>query len=459
MTTASTIAQLEQPSSLDELTAVLVPRVSSERDGSKSVDDQIDLMTQACVRQGWRIAAIYEERDVSGTRTLDKRHGLKRAVEDIEAGRAQIVLTAYFDRFVRSVATKDEVLTRVEAAGGRVTTLDFGDVSNATAMQWFSATQNAAFAEFYARQVAEKTHASKQRNINKGVPPFPRITPAYVRRADGTIEPHETNAPLIAEACRMRSEGKSFAVIRDWLAENGVDVTLSRMHSMLTSKLLIGEIHFGKFEPNLNSHEAIIDRATHRKLCSMRATRGRHAKSERLLARQSVLFCKTCAARMTAASSKGNGTKTYSYYRCAERCSNPASVPCEIVEDAVRDRAIELSKQIKGRASVALELEAARLDFETAQSKLASTIELLVDLIAEPSTKQTLDLLQADRDEKKARHDRLLARSTPDRTATSLSAWNVMTLDERRSLVRSVVERVDVDADDSSFEIVAHLLS
>ena len=141
------------------------------------------------------------------------------------------------------------------------------------------------------------------------------------------------NAPLVREAIKMRvaKTPASFATIARFLNDHGLTISLSGVESMLSSKLLIGEIHFGKFEPNLHASSkwggVITDRATFRKMQSLRASRGRHSKSERLLARQGVLVCETCGSRMTASSSRAgkNGT-SYPYYRCGNRslCANPA---------------------------------------------------------------------------------------------------------------------------------------
>jgi hypothetical protein len=367
------------------------------------------------------------------------------------------VLTAYFDRYVRSVATRAEVVQRVEKSDGRVMTLDFGQDSNATAMQWMNGTFLAMLSEFYARQTGEKTMTSKQRNIDNGVPPFPRITPAYVRRADGTLEQHPTNGALVAEACRLRAKGTSYVTITKFLNEHGLVVTRpgtderiaispSGVESMLSSRLLIGEIHFGSFRPNLHAIDnPVCDRATFRKMHATRAARGRYSKSERLLARQNVLVCGTCGSRMTVHSTKST-SGSYAYYRCNERvdCAAPASVSCDVADDFVRDEAIKLSQDVVGRATLALEVEDARVARVAAEEKLANAITTLIGLSSESATREVLDELQTQRDVAVSTHERLLSLSTPDLTLSTTSDWNALTLDERRDVVRAVVARAVV---------------
>lgn len=427
---------------LDTITASLVARQSRTDDDSLSVQDQIAQMRDYCAKQTppWIVGGVYEEPDVSGRRPLDKRHGLKRAVEDVESGKSQVVLTAYFDRFVRSVATRAEVVQRVEHARGRVMTIDFGQTSDATAIEWLSGTLLAAIAEFYARQTGEKTAITKQRNLDRGVAPFPRITPAYVRNADGTLRQHETYGPLVADACRMRASGKSYTAIQRHLLASGLVVSQSGIESMLSSRLLIGEMHFGSFRPNLHAiANPVIDRATFRKMQSMRSTRGRNAKSPRLLARQSVLVCETCDSRMTVHPTSTNGTK-YLYYRCGNRlCEKPASISCDVADDLVRDEAIRLSSEVVGHASAAADHEAARREREQIASRLDEAIRTFVGLADRPATREVLDALQADLDAAVEREHRLLALVTPDLTLTTIDSWDALTLDERRDVVRTVI--------------------
>jgi DNA invertase Pin-like site-specific DNA recombinase len=449
-TTAPPLVQQRSSRSLDTLTASLVARQSRSDDDSLSVQDQIAQMRDYCERNGYIVGAIYEERDVSGRRPLDKRHGLKQAVEDVESGRSQVILTAYFDRFVRSVATRAEVVQRVERAGGVVMTIDAGRTSNATAADKLSGTLLAAIAEFYADQTGEKLMSSKQRNIDRGVPPFPHITTAYERIESGDdkgkLRPHPVNAPLWLEAIEMRLNGASFTTITRHLNERGLAITHTGVVSTLESKLLIGEIHFGDFRPNLDAiDEPLIDRSTFRRLHAARSTRGRYGKSERLLARLDVLRCQTCDARMSVHTSSQRGGKRYAYYRCGNPlCSRPAIISAPRVEDAVRDEAIRLSANVSGHATAADDLEAARVVLEAAESKLASTISLFADtgLAAEPASREVLTELSAKRDAAAETHRHLLALSTPELTLTTSAAWDLLTYDERRRVISAVIARV-----------------
>jgi DNA invertase Pin-like site-specific DNA recombinase len=78
------------------------------------------------------VASPIPEIDVSGKLPLSKRPGLLAAIEVIEAGRADQLVVAYFDRLVRSLKVQLEVIERVERAGGEIFALDHGRLTNGT---------------------------------------------------------------------------------------------------------------------------------------------------------------------------------------------------------------------------------------------------------------------------------------------------------------------------------------
>src|SRR5262245_51132339 len=432
-------------------TAVLVARQSRGTDDSMSVPDQLAKMRGECERQGWQVGGVYEEPDVSGRRPLFRRQGLRKAVTDVEEGRAQIVLVAYFDRLARSLKVQAEVVERVEAAKGRVLALDAGAISNGSAAQWLSSTMLGMMAEYYSRSSGERVSENKQRCIDAGIPPFPNVTVAFEKIPDGprkgALRPSEW-APVVAEAVRMRA-GVDRVAPAPWtelqrlLAEQGLRLSLKRIRVLVDSRLLIGEIHFGEFPPNLPAHERIVDPAVWRKAQEATAPKGRLGHSERLLARLGVLVCGTCGSRMVVCSSR-NRYGVYRYYRCMKDfCERQAGVMCDTAEVFVRDEAVRLAADTKGRASALEDLEAARLALEDASGRLDAAIRTLAGMGGEEATRDVLEGLQADRDARAARYEHLVAVTAPDLTVTG-AGWETMTFDERRRVIRAVVARAVV---------------
>ena len=235
--------------------------------------------------QGNRVVDAFEEIDVSGKLPLARRPGLLRAIEMVEAGEADHIVVAYFDRLVRSLKVQLEVIERVERAGGEIYAIDHGRLTNGTAATRMSNNMMGAAFQYYAEVTGEKVAAAQERVVARGVLPNSRISPGYVRGEDGVLVVERPKARIVVQAFKRRDRGASLVEIQALLAENGIERSISGVASMLRSRMYLGEIHFGELH-NLNAHEPIIkDRALFERVQRRTVSRGRQAKSERLLAR------------------------------------------------------------------------------------------------------------------------------------------------------------------------------
>jgi DNA invertase Pin-like site-specific DNA recombinase len=283
--------------------------------------------------QGNRVVDAFEEIDVSGKLPLVRRPGLLKAIEMVEGGEADHIVVAYFDRLVRSLKVQLEVIERVERAGGEIYAIDHGRLTNGTAATRMSNNMMGAAFQYYAEVTGEKVATAQERVVARGVLPNSRISPGYVRGKDGVLVVERPKARIVVQAFKRRDRGASLVEIQALLAENGIERSISGVASMLRSRMYLGEIHFGELH-NLNAHEPIIkDRALFERVQRRTVSRGRQAKSERLLARLGVLRCGTCASRMVINSYSGN-------YRCGDTSANPCQRRAAVKADRV-DEAIE----------------------------------------------------------------------------------------------------------------------
>jgi site-specific DNA recombinase len=383
--------------------------------------------------------------DVSGAAPLERRPGLRRAVELVEAQKVDVIVVAYMDRLVRSVAVQLELVERVERAGGAILTLDHGALTNGNATQRLSATMLGAVNAYQRELVAERTHEAKERAVARGVAPFPKI-PFWLRRGDGERLEHDPErAPIAAEAVRLRAEGATVKQVRAFLAQHRIRLSFHGVQSFLTSRLLLGELHFGKFS-NLDAFPDLIDVETFNRLQRIRLPRGRRPKSERLLARLGVLRCATCGGRMVVGTTRQQG-KTYAFYRCSPLgdCPRRVTVGADLVEDAVEQEVRRLLAGMKGRASAATGANEAARELDRRQAELDFVTRTLVGsgLQTEAAAIERLTELRQARDEAALRVEGL---ATYD-TSLVLEAdrdWGLLNLDERRALIRAVLESVSV---------------
>lgn len=421
--------------------AIGIIRQSKGTEEALSPAEQRGRIEEHCSREGWELVAAHEEIDVSGGNPLSARDGLRAAVEATEAGRADVVIVAYFDRLFRSLAVQGEVVSRVEAAGGRVIALDFGEVTDKTAAQWLSGTLIGAVSEYYRRSLRERSGKAQALAIERGIVPYNNIPPGYRLGEDRRMEPDPVTAPVVREAFTLRRDGATIMEVRAFLRENGIERSFHGVQHLLGSAVYVGELHFGS-KVNREAHEPIIDRGVWEAVQRMRGKRAPHPKSDRLLARLGVLRCGTCGARMVVGMQTQNGRR-YPFYRCPPiaDCPKRVTIGAEMVEGLVTDTVRTALRDVQGRASAEARGREAAAGLERAQADLDAALRAFAGLEGEAAARERLGELRAARDAAQEHVDHLGGLSL---TFDPGEGWDALTLAERRQFVTAVIARVEV---------------
>jgi DNA invertase Pin-like site-specific DNA recombinase len=105
------------------------------------------------------------------------------AIEMIEAGRADQLVVAYFDRLVRSLKVQLEVIERVERAGGEIFALDHGKLTNGTAAQRLSTNMLGSVFQYFAEITGEKVTAAQALAVARGASTRTRRSRSGIRAA------------------------------------------------------------------------------------------------------------------------------------------------------------------------------------------------------------------------------------------------------------------------------------
>jgi site-specific DNA recombinase len=406
-----------------------------------SPSEQRERIEATCERDGLTLIAILEELDVSGGAALASRPQLTRAIEMIEAGEAHVIVVAYFDRLVRSLTVQLELVGRVEAADGQILAADVGEVHADSASGWITSTMLGTVAEYQRRVTAERTAEGKRRAVARGVAPFPNLPPYLRRGEDEQIELEPRNARVVREAVRRRVEGAPIREVRAYLAKHGIRRSFHGVQSLLSSRMLLGELRFGKLL-NEDAFPALIDAETWQRLQQAFVPRGRRPKSERLLARLGVLRCGTCGARMVVGTSQGR----YSFYRCPPvgDCPRRAHISAERAEETVAAAVRELLADVTGTASLADGVAEANRELEQTEAALNAAIRAFDGFGDVEATRERLSELRACRDSAHERVADLRAAAAPAITLSASGDWADLTIDERRALIAAVITRADV---------------
>jgi site-specific DNA recombinase len=413
----------------------------AERDALISPEAQCGRIEEACKRHGLTLIDTYEELDVSGGSALEDRTGLGPTLRRLEAGEAQVVVAGYFDRLFRSLKVQHEFVSRVEDAGGEVLAVDFGQVSHGTASQWLSSTMIGAVSEYFRRSAAERSREAQIRAVARGVVPWPNATPGYVVGDDGVLEVDPATRDVVAQAFELRADGATVARVREHLADHGIVRSYHGTTSLLRSRVVLGEIHFGDLV-NLEAHEPIVERDVWQRVQRMSVSRGRKAKSDRLLARLGVLRCGTCGARMVV----GTGNHgDYHLYRCPPTgdCSRRVTVSAELAERVVLEYVRAALADSEGRASAERQAREAQAMLDRAQADLDAALRAFAGFEDEQAARERLNELREVRDAAKGRADKF-AGSSAALTINAADDWDRLTLGEKRALIRTTVAEAQV---------------
>ena len=418
---------------------VRVSRVSG-RDGESfaSPDEQRQRIEAECERDGLELLDVIPELDVSGGTPLAKREGLRTAVERVEAGEAQVVVAAYFDRLCRSLKVQGELIERVEAGGGQVLAVDVGQVTNGSAGQWLSGTLLGAVNEYQRRTTTERTAGAQARAVARGATPWARVPLGY-DRSNGTLSPNPDEVPIVRRAFKMRADGESITQIRKMLKSHGVERSHRGVQVMLASRIYLGEVHFGKLV-NLTAHEPIIDRELWTRVQRMVIPRGPRTSSDRLLARLGILRCGSCGARLGAMKLPKQGD--YPIYRCPSTsdCARHVTISARIAEDVVSAAVRDALSDVEGRASAAENAQQAIRERDRAQAELDAALRSFTSagLGDEPVAVERLAELRTARDDAQAQLDQMAPQA--ELTINAADDWEKLSPGEQRALIRATVQ-------------------
>lgn len=278
--------------------------------------------------EGW-VAVQDEYRDEARSGGNLYRPGLKRLMDDIRAGKIDIVVVYKIDRITRSLRDFFELMDVFAPHGVEFVSVT-QQFNTSTAMGKLMVNILLSFAQFEREQTIErirdKIAATKRKGMyTGGVAPLGydvidrkyvvnEVEAALVRRIFESFAEHGSAARLVRE---LQMEGHR---TKSWVTKGGVHrqgrpIDQQYLHAMLRNRLYIGEVtHKGEHFPGV--HEAILDKDLWDRVQQVIARRKqgpreRKTSTPALLA--GLLFAPDGQLMVPTYTQKGNG-KRYRYY-------------------------------------------------------------------------------------------------------------------------------------------------
>ena len=461
----------------------------------------LDAQREACERYienqahlGWRLATEkYDDGGFTGANL--ERPAFQRLVDDIEAGKIDVLVVYKVDRLSRSLLDFAKVMDRFNKAGTAFVSVT-QNFSTADAMGRLTLNMLMSFAEFEREMIAERTRdkiaAARRKGKWTGGP-----VPLGYDVVDKKLVVNDLEAVVVREIFDLYLKHRSALSVMRILNETGRATKRHRAKNGNVRKarawskdavlrVLKNPVYAGympyRDEIHPGEHDAIVDQDTYTKVHALLQDHGgpqrRRGRNPEYLLR-GLLRCTLCGKAYTPASTRKKN-KVYRYYRCVTRDKEgrkacPARpLPADAIEDFVIDRIREATADGDLTADVSTELRALfdkrrealkteRRDLPRAIASLASEGRKLVETLA--SLNGTARRLLEDRIEEVGQElGRCEARlATVERALAELDRaevdadwvtnaltdlddlWDVLTVDNRGRLVQAVVKRVDVD--------------
>jgi DNA invertase Pin-like site-specific DNA recombinase len=312
--------------------------------------NSLDAQREACLayiarQEGWEV--VDERYDDGGfTGANIERPAFQRLLQDLDAGRIDIVVVYKVDRLSRSLLDFAKLMdhfTKAKAAFVSVTQ----NFSTADAMGRLTLNVLMSFAEFERSMIAERTRdkvvAARRKGKWTGGP-----VPIGYQVVEGKLVVHDGEARVVREIFSLYEAHRSLVRIIDELGRRGATTKTQRawkkdgLLRILKNPLYAGYTRHEN-ERFAGEHAAIIDSATFDRVQALMGrsapTLNRRGMGDTLL--RGLARCGDCGAAMLVEHAH-RGRRTYRYLRCdtvakrgTDACGSRTRLPLDSVEDIV----------------------------------------------------------------------------------------------------------------------------
>lgn len=390
-----------------------------------------------------RVVDWIEELDESGG-SMD-RPGVKRAIQAVDSGQADGIVTAYLDRWARTPEALEKIEAWAKSGRSFISAHERFDTSSSQGM--FALGMMLLVAKYQRDRHVETWAASARNAIERGVTV---VVPYGYRRADGKGSPlvlDGERANIVRTMFDARLRGESVSSIAHALnaravpAPRGGHWTRQTVRALLRSPTYTGQARYGEHvQPDAHPFIVSVDEWE----------RAQPARGEWRSGGKSMLGgmvrCAGCGYLMGAGSSGSSIGRRYNCNRhhATGQCPSPTTASAERLEQFVTLAFLEryADEGAQGAPSATVEapaqrVEALRSEYVTWRDDVTMRVALgdadyRSGLIAR---KEALDIAAAEYED--AVRDARAATLTVDR-----AVWSSSTLAERRELLHAGIEAV-----------------
>lgn len=417
--------------------AVIYARYSSGAQRNVSIDQQVKACRSFAEHQGIEISDIYEDRALTGTN--DKRPGFQKMISDSAKQEWAYVIVYTLDRFARDRYDSAIYKRKLKDNGIRVLSAMEHLTDDPTGILMESVLEG--FAEYYSRELAQKTRRGMIDNAEKCLVNGP-LPVCFERGSDGRYAIYEPEAIIFREACNRVLNGETVATIARDLQQRGLRTrkgklwTREILYHALGNERYAGVYIYGDIRID-GGVPAVVSRETFDAIQHVLATKPNPRRPQNEPTRRRTengmylltgkLYCGSCGSPMVGVSGRGKCGVVYYYYACKNQklhqCTaapvrrdqiewDVANAIREYVLNeegiaAITDAVMERQKQ----SEVQMELQGLKDQLSDAQRSIRNIMGAIEQGVFAPSVQKRLIELEAQEQQLRARAAVLEAQS------------------------------------------------
>lgn len=446
-----------------ELVLALYRRVSTDKqaDEGYSLDVQLEkLQAYAKTMSNVKEARVYTDDGYSGS-SLD-RPGMKQMIEDIEAGVITHVVVVKLDRLSRSQKDTLHLIEDIMIPANVAFISILESFNTDTAFGRAMVGILSVFAQLERENIFERTRGGMQKRVEKGYWPGGGRTPyGYdYDPAKGILVPNQ-EADMVRHIYDRYLAGASMQNIADEL-----DLKYDRVvYNIITRKSNAGYIVYNG-EEYLGLHEPIISLETYEQAMQLLAARSAAklvTKTGHLLT--GFCYCGKCGAKMRYIKWGKAGYKLMCYSQEGTKrylvrdpnCDVPSPF-AEDVEQGVIQALFAVSKEKLADAKKSVQSGSVSDMLQEQINRAEAKLRRLYGLYGDGGDEYLLDTIK----ETKADIERLTSTLMNEQSRESImrsvmgtyerlegiqDAWPKMSIEEQRTVLASVIDRITISAD------------
>ena len=389
-------------------TAVIYARFSCSKQREASIEDQLRVCKEWCVREGYIVVNEYCDHAVSGR--TDDRPQFQQMVS--HAGESDIVLVYAIDRFSRDVYDAPIYKKRLRDKGVKVisATEAMPDGPEAILIEHIYEAMAAMESAHTSRRVTRGMEGNARKCLHNGARLY-----GYDFGEDGHYVVNEEQAEIVRECFARKAAGEPVNAIAADLAKRGVRpfgrglASYGFVYNMLKNEKYTGTYIWGDVRIE-GGMPAIVSKGDFLMAKEAKPKKQRASEDWGEFRLSGKALCEGCGMNLVGTSGHGKGGRKYEYYKCSKGCgikpvrsgwleSSIVEVLRQILSD--RDEAMRIASVI-AEHSKDEDVERKLQDAQKRKREAEKGISRLMDAVAEgmpyAMAKGKIDELQTQAD-------------------------------------------------------------